>query len=276
MKCEICQSPDVRFYSRLLSGSPFKYTNGRNLNLYRCVECGYERNLDVKNEDDAISMQSHFDTQTDYDSRSVFRLISRERQISNIINKFIRKGSVLDIGCNKGDYLLSLNGEWNLEGIELSAPLARIAERRTAGIVHAKPIEDFKSETQYNLITSYAVIEHLYSPESFVRKCCEFLTIGGYLVLMTGDRTSRQALSMGDCWPLYFSPDHVSFFSSDSIRYLLAINNMEICDEYWAFNYFDNGVGNRFSRAVWRLLDYMRLLPKNYYDTYYVLARKKG
>ena len=148
----------------------------------------------------------------------------------------IRAGDVLDIGCGNGTWLCSLGGGWRKFGVELSPATARVARLHTGAEIHCGPIEEYQPPAAgFNLITAFALIEHLSDPRWLVRWCRRHLKPGGCLLLMTGDRESRTALAMGSEWPLYHPAEHLHFFSADSLTRLLASEQFEIGRCEWRY-----------------------------------------
>jgi len=68
----------------------------------------------------------------------------------------------------------------------------------------------------FDVITAFAVIEHMSDPGFLLRWSFDHLKPGGILIVMTGDRESSTAQAMDADWPLYYSIEHLSFFSARS------------------------------------------------------------
>lgn len=243
----------------------------------RCESCGYERNLDVWSVADAIRMQSHFDSQAPVLDVRQARWPSRAALVAAKINRLApKRGRALDIGCNTGVNLKALGPGWERVGVELSAPLAQVARHQVPAQVHIRPVEEVdEPPASFDLVTCYAVIEHLFDPAAFVDRVHALLRPGGLLVLMTGDCESRLARQMGDGWPLRVSPDHVSFFSARSLRRLVDEKGFDLLSEEWRFMYFADGVGSRSRRLAMRLREIAGLSVPEEFDTYYLYARKR-
>lgn len=148
--------------------------------------------------------------------------------ISRYISKVCPSGSVIDIGCGHGDFLLYLqkiNPEFSLVGIDLSHP------PKTAGINFISG--DFMAaefSQTYDIVVSLAVIEHIGDVRNFVKKIYRICKSNGYIFLMTVDdqsllyKTARTLNRIGLKQPFerLYSRHHLNHFNVSSLRRLLV------------------------------------------------------
>ena len=69
-----------------------------------------------------------------------------------------------------------------------------------------------------DVVTLFDVIEHLPQPQDVLALACRQLKPGGVIVLTTGDFASLAARVMGAKWRLMTPPQHLWFFTRDSVR----------------------------------------------------------
>jgi len=276
VKCFICGSRDLIRKSFSLPEYKKNSSNYLLRNIISCINCGYERNSDVINMDDAIKLQEHFDNQPLIIDNRQLRWPSRPYLIAKKINLLMpNKGSVLDIGCNLGLNLKALGPDWTKYGVELSKPLANIASDFAPATIYDLPVEYLEiPDESFDLITAYAVIEHVYDPVDLVRRVYELLKPGGLAIIMTGDVESTLAKKMGRRWPLYISPDHISFFSARSLRKLLEEFGFRVVSEEWRNAYFADGLNIKLRKLFFKICEVSEFLPKAYFDHYYIYVRK--
>lgn len=277
-RCLVCSNPTRLLTLRVPDRSFDVSASYTEKLISHCDHCGYERDESVRSLKQAVGLQSHFDQQALVTDESQARWPARAALVARTINRLVPAGGrALDVGCNTGTNLRALGGRWSKVGVEPSSPLAEVAERFSGARVHACGIENLAEPTgSFDLVTSHAVIEHLYDPVVLIARSAELLRSGGILVLMTGDRESRLAVKMGSAWPLYISPDHVSFFSARSLRLLLERHGFEVIRQEWRFMYFAHGIGSRIARSIVRSLELLGLNPPRLFDAYYIYARKKA
>jgi len=106
-----------------------------------------------------------------------------------IIKLGYKSGRILDIGCAAGQFLTQFNNQFDKYGVELS-DLSILALQKNI-TVYKEPVENlsFKKEN-FDVISAYAVIEHLEDPFGFIEKITSWLKTGGLLVLGTNDINS--------------------------------------------------------------------------------------
>jgi SAM-dependent methyltransferase len=122
-----------------------------------------------------------------------------------------RPGRLLDLGTARGDFLdVMADRGWQVQGIE------PFAEPRTRHPVarQAFPEEcDLPADT-FDVITAWAVFEHLYDPASAFRECARMLKPGGRLVIQVPNLRSiyaRQARQED-------IPRHLHFYEPRTLR----------------------------------------------------------
>ncbi|MDO8312059.1 MAG: class I SAM-dependent methyltransferase, partial [Sideroxyarcus sp.] len=128
--------------------------------------------------------------------------------------------TVLDVGCNRGEFLSGLAPEVRKYGVEVNRTAAACA--RQTGIHVWSSIADIPDRMIFDVVTCFDVVEHINAPSGFVRSLLSLLKPGGFLVISSGDadvflRQPRPALN----W--YFSnPEHVSFVSAGWFHSILT------------------------------------------------------
>lgn len=132
------------------------------------------------------------------------------------------KPTVLDLGCGTGVFL----GEasrlgWNVSGIEVSPYAASVAQQRGLN-VSCGPVDEASIESgPFDVVTLWDVIEHLRDPLATLRAASAALREGGVVALSTGDIESFAARLSGSRWHLFNLPEHLFFFSRDSLTRML-------------------------------------------------------
>jgi len=269
LNCFVCGSTGLRELT-LTAGQ-----TGRPISIKECLECGYQRNAAVRTLADAIRIQGHFELEVPT-SRPKPTWFSRDAILARRIGALSAKsqGRILDIGCNSGAFLSTFKANWEREGVELSNKLSSVARERLPGCkIHSLPFEALDLESgSFDIVTSFAVIEHVYDPRRFVLEAFRILKPGGLLVLMTGDRGSEMARRYGDDWPLYLSPDHVSYFNADSVLSLVRSAGFEISRVEW--RYLNRGYTSTISRVFEKLTDLVSLTRPRIHDACYVYGVK--
>jgi len=147
--------------------------------------------------------------------------------------------SLLDLGCGTGCFLdQAQRAGWDVEGIEVSEYAASVAQRRGMD-VRCQTIETAAIETnRYDCVTLWDTLEHLRDPVGVITSAAAALRPGGVLALSTGDITSLCARLSGPRWHLFNLPEHLFFFSPESLRRILQRAGCRVAtmtrETYWA------------------------------------------
>jgi SAM-dependent methyltransferase len=242
-----------------------------------CEQCGHAQRLDAADPQDNLkNQQTFFDSNAARPKKSFIRWPRRPALIASEIRRLAGKnGKALDVGCGTGMSLAALGNGWEKYGVEVSERTAAIARSFAETQVYCGPVETYEVEEGcFDLITAFAVIEHLSEPRSFLEWTCRHLKRGGLVVLMTGDRESKTALAMGENWPLYHCDEHMSFFSARSLTRLVEDTGFQIVRKEWRFMYTPQGMGSPVFRLVQKLKEVMRMVTEPEHDHFYLYARK--
>ena len=127
--------------------------------------------------------------------------------------------SVLDVGCRTGDFLIHWPQDIERIGVELSSLYAEIAIRRGLHIIQNN-LEDIEFKRKFDVVTCYAILEHLKYPMGFIKKLTCIINDNGLVVIMIPSFQTLKAMLLELLhirWHMYCPPEHYNFFSRDYI-----------------------------------------------------------
>jgi len=134
------------------------------------------------------------------------------------IRQFIRSGQLLDIGCAYGFFLQEARRYFDVHGIEIAEDAANYCRKNgldvRTGIADEQTLAEFG---MLDVITLFDVVEHLPDPAKTFALAQQHLKPGGILVLTTGDFGSLFAKTLGPKWRLMTPPQHLWFFTRESM-----------------------------------------------------------
>jgi 2-polyprenyl-3-methyl-5-hydroxy-6-metoxy-1,4-benzoquinol methylase len=145
-----------------------------------------------------------------------------------------RDAKILDAGCGGGFILKELyeRGHQNIWGFDLSESGIHLARQTYPEIKDRFEIHDAYSvnlpksfqQGKYDLILSIEVVEHLYSPQEYLRNVSFWLKEGGFLLISTpyhGFLKNLGTIILGK-FDSHFNPfwegGHIKFFSKNTLN----------------------------------------------------------
>lgn len=151
----------------------------------------------------------------------------------------ITKGSLLEVGCSTGDYLLSLGlTQWNLTGLEPSVKAANEAKACGLDII-CSSLEDSNLEDEsYDVICCFSVLEHLHDINSAIQVITDKLKFNGQLCLEVPD-SMKPVPQIAE----FFTFEHMSHFTKETLMFFLR-----------GYGYSDFEFDNNVSDARLRLV----------------------
>ena len=130
--------------------------------------------------------------------------------------------TLLDVGAGLGLYVeAAIEQGWDAEGVEIAETALAIQQEKGLPVIHSS-YENYESEKQYDVITLWAVLEHVIDPRLVLEKTHELLKPGGIVVIETGDISSKNAVKDGERWRMFYIAGHLYFFSGDCLDRILG------------------------------------------------------
>ena len=139
------------------------------------------------------------------------------------IRRYRNGGRLLELGCAYGFFLQEAARHFDVTGVELAAQAAEHGRR--AGLNVLTGVADaptLRRIGHVDVIVLFDVLEHLPQPRETLALCHEQLNPGGIIVITTGDFGSAVARLSGAKWRLMTPPQHLWFFTPESVRRMAA------------------------------------------------------
>ena len=111
-------------------------------------------------------------------------------QAIKFIERYVRGGTLLDVGCAAGYFLESLGPAWEPYGCEPSQGMAALARKQFGDRISHVPFEDYQPDVSFDVVTMWDALEHVVDPAECIRKAHRVLRDNGYLFLRTPDAGS--------------------------------------------------------------------------------------
>jgi SAM-dependent methyltransferase len=208
--------------------------------ILRCEECGIGR-AEAGGFDptayytDGYFSGAHADGYVDYGGAEP--VLRREfARAVDFLRRYRDGGKLLEIGCAYGFFLQEAKRHFGVAGIEVAE--GAVAHCRRAGLDVSQGVAEPQTLDRVGCLDAIVmldVIEHLPDPRGTLALCVQQLNPGGVIMLTTGDFGSGIARLAGEKWRLMTPPQHLWFFTQESMRRLAASLGLEVAayDHPW-------------------------------------------
>ncbi|MGO8765195.1 MAG: methyltransferase domain-containing protein [Limisphaerales bacterium] len=142
-----------------------------------------------------------------------------EREL-RLFRKFCSAGAVLDVGCSSGAFLYQLNkrfpGDYKILGTDASGPPLDHAAKMGVPVIKDNFLtHDFGR--QFDAVTFWAVMEHLFEPQLFLTKAASILKPGGLCFILVPNMRSLAVRLLGAKYR-YIYAEHLNYFTPATLR----------------------------------------------------------
>jgi len=209
--------------------------------ILRCSRCGLGRTSGLEGFDAAeFYSEAYFqggrsDSYADYVASEPILRAEFRRTVDFVLSLGGRRGRLLEFGCAYGFLLQEATPHFeNVHGIDISEDAVAFCRQRGLDAV-AGAVDDKTLRGPYDAVIGLDVIEHLPEPQETLRQVGLHMAQGAFLVLTTGDWGSLLARITGRQWRLMTPPQHLSFFTKESMRQMLQATGFEMvsCSHPW-------------------------------------------
>lgn len=154
--------------------------------------------------------------------------------LDGIMTGVPKDARVIDIGCGRGDYAISLADRgYRVVGVDSAASGIAIARRRCQTARFEAELADDGllerlGEAPFDIAISTEVCEHVFDPFAWCRACYESIRPGGSLIASTPYHgyTKNLLTSLLNKWDKHWSPmwvgGHIKFWSPATLTKLLT------------------------------------------------------
>jgi len=216
MTCYVCDSSALRrkFSIPLFDGPYQGDTDVKSRTIYECDCCGhlsadfYDPERYAAHYAKIALENYHYVHDSD---------LSRYETILKFAPKRTLK-RVLDIGCATGTFLNMLPPGVERFGIEPSELAAECARAKGINIIQYEDLAKPELRNTFDLVTAIDVVEHTKELGTLRKHIVTALRPGGSLAILTGNAETRPAKVLGRFWYYLNYAEHVSCFSSRSMR----------------------------------------------------------
>ena len=196
--------------------------------IVRCLECG------IVHENPYPDTKALLEAYSDVEDHTYAKNIAARDRTFRTNFEAIRsllpsEGKLLDVGCYCGAFLkVAKELKYDPQGIEPSRWAGNFARNYASVPVHVGTLSTFE-EKDFDIVTSFDVLEHLTDPLAELREVNRKLRLGGSFVFSTLDYDNWFPQLMGERWP-WLMDMHLFYFSKADMQSLLEQSGFGLVD----------------------------------------------
>lgn len=203
-------------------------------NVVACSICGLGRTeVGTDFDPSGIYNETYFqggqdDGYSDYKGSSEYLSLEFRHVLREMAEEGVSQGKLLEFGCAYGFFLDEAKKYFEVAGAELAE--AAVLECRSRGLDVVRQIDDafLQKNGPFNAVVMLDVIEHLSEPQAVLQTVHNNMAPGAMLILSTGDFGALSARLMGSRWRLMTPPQHLWFFTVESMTRLLEAHGFKL------------------------------------------------
>jgi len=145
--------------------------------------------------------------------------IQRTRQ--RRVERFVRRGCLLDIGSGDGRFVRHMAAEgWDATGLDFSAAAHSLAcaGRNGGRFLHGSLFDHEFEPESVDAVTMWQVLEHVGEPREFLARCHRLMRPGGCFVAAVPNLEGLSARLTGERWWGLDVPRHLVHFSPRTLE----------------------------------------------------------
>ena len=275
--CKLCFSNDIGVIRKIPSPHvPHDYK------LYKCNNC---KSRFCDHLEYPVSLDEIYERMSPMRNTEVeFHESEYWTDRKNMLVKHLGKepASLLDVGCETGTFLMHFPSVPVKEGVELSKNSVEIAIKRGL-TVHQDFLENIRFTHTFEVVTAFAILEHLIEPHQFLNKLDNLVENNGILsILIPTHQCFKEKLMnfLGKRWKMYSPPEHLNFYSRSFLDNYLSQKGYILVERYYdsggSFNPME-GVPmiGKLTKALIKIADKRLLRRFAFFDHMYSIYRKK-
>lgn len=222
--CPVCSSEKNSLFISCLDHTVTK----NNFHVIECLDCSFKytnprpsrHNIDEYYQSEDYISHSNSNKGLINKVYRYVRNITISKKLS-LINKYVSRGTLLDIGCGTGEFLsYCAKRGWTTLGIEPGVDARKLAaENHNLNVYDESYIKNIATAS-YNVITMWHVLEHVHELNERIIELKRIIKEDGIIVIAVPNHTSYDAKHYKEYWAAYDLPRHLYHFSPKTINLL--------------------------------------------------------
>lgn len=197
----------------------------------RCIQCGliYVSNQVAAESLDTLYTPDYYDRDAErYEAVTPAHRAMWERRLRLIEQALSPQPTaapkLLDIGCGTGAFLQIAQAHgYTIHGFEVSPAVAANTNQSLGQPCVVSNFDALLATKPLDVVTIWAVVEHLQDPVAYFERAAQLLRPGGILALATVNVGSLNKKLFGKRWRYFTPPEHLTYFDVQNLT--TAVSN---------------------------------------------------
>lgn len=223
-QCPVCNNS---VFTTFLKTQDYFLTN-QKFDIDQCTSCGFKftNPIPYKEELPKYYESTEYISHSNAEEGLVNKIYQAVRSHTlkkklNFISKYVKEGNILDIGSGTGEFLnIMQQSNFVATGIEPNEDARKHAKRNYGLAVYDETDIDGMKKKDFNVITLWHVLEHVYNLNERISQIKDLLAADGILIVAVPNPASWDAKFYGEFWAAYDCPRHLYHFDQTAIKEL--------------------------------------------------------
>jgi len=230
--CPVCNSTQFNPFLACIDNTVSRET----FQIVVCSSCGFKFTNPRPEESDlgryykSEDYVSHSNTKKGF-INSTYQSVRKYTLLKKLqlISKYYKTGSILDIGCGTGEFLNTCkNAKWKTIGIEPDTDARSMAIKNYSLDVRDESELKNLSDASFDIISMWHVLEHVPKLNERVEELKRLIKPNGIIIIAVPNCDSLDAKIYKEHWAAYDVPRHLYHFTPKDIESLFRNHSMKV------------------------------------------------
>lgn len=154
--------------------------------------------------------------------------IARYNELLDQFEKYRKTGRILDVGSGHGFFLETAKKRgWEVYGSDYAPGCVKLCETKGIKMHSGTMTKNAYGSEMFDVITSFEVLEHVYSPNEELGYLNAFLRKGGIMYVTTPNFNSVLRYRLGEQYDVINYPEHLTYFTNKTLVKAFENNGFE-------------------------------------------------
>lgn len=183
--------------------------------LCKCQSCGFVFSQTIPTPEE---LENHYAGYGRNDYLSPIT-IKRYEELLDGMEPFRKTNKLLDVGCGIGYFLeVAKQKGWEVYGTEYTDEAIRICKEKEFAMKKGKLNPKDYEGIQFDIITSFEVIEHINNPNEELNNFNQLLRTGGLVYVTTPNFNSLLRYRLKAAYNVITYPEHLSYYTPKTLK----------------------------------------------------------